>query len=148
MRLRKDFREFIESLNSHHVDFVIVGAYALAFHGSPRYTGDLDILVRPNLENAARIEQAIRDLGFASTDLKAADFAVPDQIVQLGHPPLRIDLITSLTGVTFDEVWQERVPAELDGVPVSFIGRDAFIKNKKAIGRMKDKADLESLGAE
>jgi len=148
MRLSKDLREFIESLNSHEVEFLIVGSYALAYHGMPRYTGDIDILIRPAVENANRVESVIQSFGFASLGLKAADFLEPDQVVQLGQPPNRIDLLTALTGVTFDEAWQDREPGDLDGIPVQFIGRRAFVKNKRSTGRLKDRADLEALGEE
>lgn len=148
MRLSKDLREFIESLNSHEVEFLIVGSYALAYHGMPRYTGDIDILIRPAVENANRVESVIERFGFASLGLKAADFLEPDQVVQLGQPPNRIDLMTTLTGVTFDEAWQDREPGDLDGIPVQFIGRRAFVKNKRSTGRLKDRADLDALGEE
>ena len=148
MRLSKDLREFIESLNSQEVEFLIVGSYALAYHGLPRYTGDIDILIRPAVENANRVESVIQSFGFASLGLKAADFCEPDQVVQLGQPPNRIDLLTALTGVTFDEAWQGREAGDLDGIPVQFIGRRAFVKNKRSTGRLKDRADLEALGEE
>ena len=146
MRLQKDLREFIESLNAHGVEYVVVGAYALAFHGVPRYTGDIDILVRPSPDNATRLENVLRSFGFAALGLAAADFLQPDQVVQLGRPPNRIDLLTSLTGIGFDDVWENRVAGSLGGVPVHFIGLDAFARNKRATGRAQDKADLEALG--
>jgi len=99
MPLHKDLREFIASLNSHHVDYLIVGAFALAFHGVPRYTGDIDILVRATPENAAHVDQVLKEFNFASLGLSAADFLQPEQVVQLGYPPNRIDLLTSITGV-------------------------------------------------
>ena len=148
MRLQKDLSEFIASLNSHHVDYVLVGGFALAFHGFPRYTGDIDILVRASAENAARLAQVIKSFGFGSLGLTADDFLVPGRVVQLGQPPNRIDILTSITGVGFDEIWESRVPAELDGVPVCFIDRESFLKNKRATGRLKDKADLEALGTD
>ena len=146
MRLHSDLREFIELLNSHRVEYLIVGAHALAFHGHPRYTGDIDILVRASPENAGRLEQVISAFGFADTGLGAKDFLTPDRIVQLGQPPHRIDLLTSITGVGFDEAWANRVPAKLEGLSVFFIGRDSLVKNKKATGRTQDRADLEALG--
>jgi len=146
MTLSKDLREFIESLNSHKVEYLIVGAYALAYHGSPRYTGDVDFFVRPTVDNAQRIETVLRAFGFASLGLTARDFEERYQVVQLGHPPNRIDLTTGLTGVSFEEAWQAREAAELDGLPVHFIGRREFVKNKRATARLKDLADLEALG--
>jgi hypothetical protein len=142
MAVPKDLREFIESLNSHGVDYLVVGAHALAFHGWPRYTGDIDLLLRPALENTARVEQV---LVVASLGLKAADFLRPESIVQLGVAPNRIDLLTSLTGITFDEAWAGRVPGELGGIPVSFLSREMLIKNKRATGRTQDAADVEAL---
>jgi hypothetical protein len=147
MRLQKDLKEFIESPNSQSVEYVIVGGFALAFHGFPRYTGDIDILVRCSPENAARLEIAISKFGFASSGLSASDFLSANQVIQLGRPPNCIDLLTSITGVDFEEAWAQRVAAELDGIPVWFIGRESFIKNKQATGRTQDKADLEALGA-
>jgi hypothetical protein len=148
MRLPKDLREFVALLNSERVDYLIVGAFALAYHGAPRYTGDLDILVRCSEENARRIETALRAFGFASTGLKADDFLIPGQVIQLGVAPNRIDLLTSITGVGFEEAWAERQTAELDGLPVSFIGRAALIRNKKATARSRDLADVEALGGQ
>jgi predicted nucleotidyltransferase len=146
MRLQKDLREFIGLLNSHGVEYLLVGGYALAFHGAPRYTGDIDLFVRGTQENAARIERAIAAFGFAPLGLGAADFVRPDAIVQLGQPPNRIDLLTSITGVGFEEAWAGRAAGDLDGLPVYFIGREAFLKNKRATGRTQDRADLERLG--
>jgi len=146
VRLDKDLREFIELLNSHHVEYVVVGAHALAFHGHPRYTGDLDLLVSPSEENARRVVAALVDFGFASFGLTVADFSTPDHIIQLGHPPNRIDLLTSISGVTFAEVWDSRETSTLDGIPVGYIGRKAFVRNKIASGRVKDAADVEALG--
>ena|SRR6266849_4472375 len=147
MPLQKDLSEFIESLNSHQVEYLIIGAFALAFHGVPRFTGDIDILVRRSPENAARIERVLVHFSFASLGLSAADFAASDRIIQLGHPPNRIDLLTSITGVEFEEAWSGRVAAKLHEIPVFLIGEEALIRNKRARGRTQDKADLEALGA-
>ena len=147
MPLQKDLREFIELLNSRRVEYLIVGAFALAFHGVPRFTGDIDILVRTSTENTTRIEEVLRVFSFASLGLSAADFQCPNQVIQLGHPPNRIDLLTSITDVTFEEAWVSSVPGELHGIPVRFLGREALIRNKRATGRTQDKADLEALGA-
>lgn len=146
MDLPKDFKEFIECLNANGVEYVIVGGYAQAFHGRPRFTGDLDVLVRPGPENAARLEAALRSFGFAGSGLSAADFLSEERVVQLGVPPCRIDILTSLTGCTFDEVWAGRIPARLGGVPVNFIGREEYVRNKRAVGRPQDLADLDALG--
>ncbi|HTG60339.1 MAG TPA: hypothetical protein VMG63_13160 [Terriglobia bacterium] len=138
---------FIESLNSNGVEYLIVGAVALAYHGFPRYTGDLDVLVRNSPGNTRRLESALAGFGFASLGLKAADFADSYRVIQLGVPPNRIDLLTSITGVPFDEAWGDRVDADLEGIRVSFISRQALIRNKRLTGRAQDKADLEVLGA-
>jgi hypothetical protein len=148
MGVPKDLSEFIASLNSHKVEFVVVGAHALAFHGHPRYTGDLDIFVRPTAQNASRLEDAIAPFGFVSLGLKASDFLHPNRIVQLGVPPNRIDLLTTLSGLTFDEAWEVRVTGELGGQAVAFLNRDSLIKKKRATGRLKDAADIEALGSQ
>lgn len=147
MPFPEDWRTFIESLNSNEVEYVIVGAVALAYHGFPRYTGDLDVLVRNTPENTKRLESALAAFGFASLGLKAADFADSYRVIQLGVPPNRIDLLTSITGVPFDEAWADRVGADLEGTRVNFISRSALIRNKTLTGRAQDIADLEYLVA-
>jgi len=143
--LPKDWREFAESLNAREVRYVIVGALAVAYHGWPRMTGDIDVLVEPTEANARRLEAALRDFGFGSLGLTASDFLVPNRVVRLGHQPNRIDILTSLTGVTFAEAWAGKCDATLDGVPVHFLGRTELERNKKACGRPTDLADLDSL---
>jgi predicted nucleotidyltransferase len=145
MALSKDWREFLELLNSRGVDYVIVGAQSLAFHGRPRYTGDLDILVRPTFENARAVVDLLNRFGFAQAGFRAADLIEPEQIVQLGRAPNRIDLLTSISGVTIDEAFASKVSAVLDGIPVSILGKDALIRNKRAVGRPQDLADIETL---
>ena len=147
MPLPEDWRAFIELLNSSGVEYVVVGAVALAHHGFPRYTGDLDVLVRNSTDNTQRLESALAAFGLAGLGLKAADFVDSYRVIQLGVPPNRIDLLTSLTGVTFDEVWAGKVETVVGGTRVNFIGRDALILNKRLTGRAQDKADLEALGA-
>jgi hypothetical protein len=146
MRLQRDLREFIELLNSESVEYAIVGGWALGFHGRPRYTQDIDILIRATPANAARVVGAIEQFGFASLKLATQDFLEDGQVIQLGQPPNRIDLLTSLTGVTSQEIWESLERGDLDGVPVSFLGRAVLIRNKKATGRPRDRADLEELG--
>lgn len=145
MAVPKDLREFIESLNSHGVEYLIVGAHALAFHGFPRYTGHVDLLLRSTPDNAARVEKVLIAFSFASLGLSATDFLQPERVVQLGLAPSRIDLLTSLTGVTFEDAWDKRVSGELDGLPVAFLSRETLIKNKRATGRTQDAADVENL---
>jgi predicted nucleotidyltransferase len=145
MALSKDWREFLELLNSRGVDYVIVGAQSLAFHGRPRYTGDLDILVRPTPENARRLVDLLKQFGFAHSGFKETDFIEPEQMIQLGRAPNRIDLLSSISGVSTDEAFASKVSAELDGIPVYIISKDALIRNKRAVGRKQDLADLEAL---
>lgn len=146
MEAQEDFKELLELFNANRVDYLIVGAYALAFHGVPRNTGDMDILVRATADNAVRILKALDSFGFGSLALSASDFTAPDRVVQLGVPPVRVDLLTSLTGVSWDEAFADRVTGDYQGVPVAFIGREQFIRNKRATGRKRDLADLEALG--
>jgi hypothetical protein len=146
MEVQPDFRELLALLNAHSVECMIVGGYALAFHGAPRYTGDMDLYVRPTPENARRILAALDAFGFGSLGLSAKDFSSQDRVVELGVPPVRVDLITSLSGVTWEQCWAGRQGGLYGDVPVSFIGRVQFIANKRAVGRTKDLADLEALG--
>lgn len=145
MKLQKDLREFIESLNSHRVEYLIVGAHALAFHGHPRLTVDIDFLVRPTSENALSLLEALSEFGFALDSKEAATFTRPGMVVQLGRTPNRIDLLTSISGVTFDEAWESSVEDVLDGQPVRFLGLEALLRNKRAAGRSKDIADAETI---
>jgi hypothetical protein len=125
-----------------------VGGLAVGFHGQPRFTGDLDVFVDRSPENAARLLRALRAFGFPTGGLSEADFIEPEQVIQLGLSPRRIDILTSLSGVTFAEAWSSRVASELDGIPVNYIGKDALIRNKRALGRPRDLDDLLRLGAE
>ncbi len=147
MKLPGDLREFIESLNAANVKYLIVGGYAVAFHGRPRWTGDIDIFVERSEENARRMEQAIARFGFQSLGLSARDFLLPDAVIQLGRPPNRIDVLTAIEGVTFGEAWSTRVPTTLDGLPVCFISRELLVRNKSATGRPQDRADAQDLAA-
>lgn len=148
MEIQPDYKELLKLLNAHEVEYVIVGAHALAFHGAPRFTGDIDILLHPSQKNAARVLSALSEFGFVSLGLVAEDFAHPDRIIQLGVQPVRIDLITSIDGVTWEQAWQSREPGDYDGVTIFFLGKEQFIANKRAVGRKKDLADLEELGEE
>lgn len=143
--LPTDFREFIELLNSHEVRYLIVGGYAVAYHGYPRLTGDIDFFVEVSEGNARKLEAVLIDFGFAELGLTASDFLTPGQIIQLGYPPHRIDIVTALSGVEFAEAWKERTAGELGGVPAKFIGKKALLANKAASGRPKDLADLDAL---
>lgn len=147
MKLAKDLREFIELLNSRKVDYIVVGGHAVAFHGHPRFTGDTDFLVRPSHENARRLLDVVREFGFSELNLSAEDFTQPNTVVQLGYPPNRIDLLSSISGVDFEDAWVSRISGELDGLPVYFLGWEALMKNKRASGRDKDLADVSKLSA-
>ena len=146
MDLPKDFSELLESFNANGVEYLLVGGYALAHHGAPRYTGDLDLFVHANPENARRILSALEAFGFGSVALTVADFCAPDRVVQLGRPPIRIDLLTGLDGVTWEEAISGVESSVIEGLPVPVIGRTEFIANKRATGRATDLADLEALG--
>ncbi|MFH1096552.1 MAG: hypothetical protein ABH886_09060 [Candidatus Desantisbacteria bacterium] len=148
MEVQPDFRDLLALFNAHKVDYMIVGAYALAYHGVPRYTGDIDILVHPDLQNAQHILCALKEFGFGSIGLKAEDFESPDKVVQLGVAPVRVDIVTSITGVSWEEAVADRKTEFYGDIPVQYIGKDQFIINKHAIGRRKDIADLEALGEE
>jgi hypothetical protein len=145
MSLSVDLREFIELLNSHGVEYVIVGAHSLAFHGRPRYTGDLDILVRPFPQNAERLAAVLIEFGFAESDFKPSDFTEPDQMIQLGRVPNRIDLLTGITGVVTGEAFETKIPTELSGLPVFVLSKDLLIQNKRAVARPQDLADIDAL---
>jgi hypothetical protein len=144
--VQPDFRDLLALFNAHKAEYVVVGAYALAFHGAPRFTGDMDILVRPGVRNARRIIAALAEFGFASLGLAAEDFKEPGRAVQLGVAPVRVDLVTSLTGVSWKEVAAGSKPGKYGDVRVRYLGKKEFIRNKRAIGRTKDLADIEALG--
>lgn len=141
----KDFSEFVSLLNAHGVEYLVVGGYALAAHGHPRFTGDLDIWLQQSKANASRVLDALRAFGFGSLDISVSDLLKPDGVVQLGYPPGRIDLLTSIDGVSFDLCSTRKEMVLIQGLPIPFIGLEDFKTNKKATGRLKDLADLESL---
>ena len=143
--LNQDFKEFFQFLNESKVQYLIVGGYAVAFHGQPRYTKDIDVWVEISQENAARIVEAIALFGLSSPDLQPPDFLAPDRIIQIGYEPSRIDLLTTIPGVDFAECYPVRVTAEVDGVKVDFIDLNNLKKNKRASGRHQDLADIEKL---
>jgi hypothetical protein len=145
MEISRDFKEWLELLNANKVEYLVVGAYALAFHGSPRFTGDLDILVKPDKENARRILKALSEFGFGSLQLTEDDFCRPDAVVQLGYPPARIDILTTLTGLSWEQILAGKTAGSLGSVAVSYLGKKELIINKKALGRKKDIADIEAL---
>jgi hypothetical protein len=143
--MNPDFVDLLRAFGAADVRFLIVGAYALAHHGRPRATGDLDVWVDPTPANAPRIMRALGDFGAPLHDIAEPDFARPGVVFQIGVPPGRIDILTELTGLSFDEAWPGRERGRFGDLEVDFIGRDAFIRNKRATGRAKDLGDLEGL---
>jgi hypothetical protein len=143
--LTPDFKEFAALLNSNRVEYLVVGGYALAAYGHPRYTGDLDFWIGTQSENADRVLAALAAFGFGSLGIKKGDLVAPNQVIQMGFPPARIDLLTSIDGVSFAECYERRMIVEVDGLPLGFIALEDFKTNKKAVGRYKDLADLEAL---
>jgi hypothetical protein len=145
MELAPDFDEFVESLIAHGVEFLVVGAYALAFHGAPRFTGDLDILVRPTLDNASRLLAALDGFGFPVNGLDAQRVVEPRRMLQLGVPPVQIHVMSTITGVDWEEAWSGRVEGPIGRHLVNFLGRETFLRNKRAAGRPQDLADVNAL---
>jgi hypothetical protein len=148
MDLPQDWQEFLSSLNARRVKFLVVGAHALAAHGAPRYTADLDVWVQAEAKNAERVLAALKDFGFGGMKgLAAQDFESPDMVVMLGRPPLRIDLLTSISGCTFEGAWKRRLKTRLGGQAVGVLGRSDFRANKLAAARPKDLLDVELIDA-
>lgn len=143
MHLGKDLKEFIGLLRSERVKFLVVGAAALAVHGRPRYTGDVDFWIESTPVNALRMHRAMGKFGFRGA--KPSDFAKPDQVIQLGRPPNRIDILTGLTGVTFASCWRKKLVRKVEGIPLPFLDLQSFRINKRATGRPQDLADLLNL---
>lgn len=143
--LTKDFKEFLQCLNAHGVEFLVIGGHAVAFHGYPRATADLDVWVAVNTDNAARLVESLREFGFDVPDLDAALFLREGRIIRMGLPPNRIEIQTGIDGVRFDACHPRRIIADLDGVEVSFISLEDLKANKRASGRNKDLADLDYL---
>jgi Nucleotidyl transferase of unknown function (DUF2204) len=145
MDLEPDFKEFLELLNRNGVRYLIVGGYALAVHGRPRYTKDLDVWVEIADENAQRVVKTINDFGFESFNLTKEDFLEPGTFVQLGYEPVRIDLLTQPDGVEFAGSFETRLEWVVDGISINVIGLENLKRNKRASGRLQDLADLEQL---
>lgn len=146
--LSKDFKEFVALLKKHDAEYMIVGGYAVGVHGYPRYTGDLDIWLNPTKANAERVLRAITDFGFGSFNLTVADLTQEGNVIQLGQPPLRIDLLTTIDGVTFDACYTNRKEVTFDGLTMNFIGYHDLVTNKKATGRHRDLDDVENMEPE
>ena len=146
--MNEDFKDLLSALLVTEARFLVVGAHAMAVHGVPRATGDLDVWIAADSENAARVWAALLRFGapIAAMGVSQVDLTHPDRVVQIGLPPRRIDVLTSITGVVFDEAWSARVTHDVSGLPVPFLGRAHLVRNKRATGRTKDRADLEALG--
>ena len=144
-RLTKDSKEFIELLSSNGVEYLVVGGHAVAFHGYPRFTGDLDIWVRTSPENATRLDRVLAAFGFAETEALVAIFSEPGNMLQLGVPPNRIDVLSQISGLEFAEAWPNRIQGDLNGIAVGIIGVEDLIRNKRASGRLKDLADVDEI---
>ena len=143
--LTKDFREFVELLIKYRAEYILVGGYAVGMHGYPRYTGDFDIWVNPTPQNSEKVVSALNDFGFSSYNLSTDDFTKIGNVVQLGDPPVRIDILTDIDGVTFQECYKQVVTFEIDGLKINVIGLEDLLKNKKASGRFRDLDDIENL---
>jgi hypothetical protein len=143
--MNPDFADMLSALSAAGVEFLIVGAHALAAHGVPRATGDLDIWIRPTRDNAERTLRALGAFGAPLADLSIDDLTQPDTVFQIGLPPSRIDIVSGITGVSFDDAWERRVPVVLPGGTVDVLSKIDFVTNKKAVGRAKDLADLALL---
>jgi hypothetical protein len=148
MTLHKDIREFIELCLSRKVDFLLVGGYALAFHGAPRFTEDIDLMVLVSPENADKLFDVIETFGFGNTGITREDFLEAGQVIQLGRAPNRIDLLTGISGVTWEEAWDSAIPVSMDGLDIMAIGKAELMLNKQATGRPQDLADLARLRQE
>ncbi len=143
--LNQDFKEFIQLLNDNQVKYLVIGGYAVAIHGHPRYTKDIDIWVEMSPENSQKLMKALAEFGFGSLGLSAEDFQAADRIVQLGYPPNRIDLITTPDGIDFETCYREKIEVEINNIKVNFIDLKNLKKNKQASGRLQDLADIENL---
>lgn len=145
MIFEQDFIDFIELLNEQQVKYMVVGAFALSFHGRPRHTGDLDIWIKPDAENAGKMVKVIEEFGFGQLGLNDEDFLRENYVTQLGYPPLRIDILNAISGVNFDEAFHTRLETEIDGLQISFISAEDLIRNKRCVGRPKDLGDIDAL---
>ena len=143
--MNQDFIDLLKAFADAEVRFLVVGAYALAVHGRPRATGDLDLWVEPSDENGARVVRALAAFGAPLTHVSASDFSTPGVVYQIGVAPGRVDILTELSGLTFPEAWKARVRRPFGSLEVDVIGRDAFVKNKRATGRARDLADVDGL---
>jgi hypothetical protein len=145
MKLTRDLREFIELLNANGVEYLLIGGWAFGFHATPRYTGDIDFFLKCDIENGLRLKRALEEFGFTQLEGFEASFLDKERILQFGVPPNRIDILTEISGLSFEDAWKSHVRGKLEGLPISVISRELLIQNKAAAGRLKDLADVEAL---
>jgi len=145
MTLAQDFEDFVKLLNKHQVDYMVVGGYALAFHGKPRHTGDLDIWINSSEANAEKLVIAIKEFGLSSLGLTKSDFMQEGYVTQIGYPTLRIDILNTIDGVKFEDAFPNKLLVDVNGIEVKYIGLKEFIVNKTASGRSQDIADLKEI---
>ena len=146
VELAPDFDEFFDLLIARGVEILVVGDYALAIHGAPRFTGDIDVFIRPTLDNAERLLGAVTDFGFPTAGVSGAELIDPARLLQMGVEPVQIHVMSAISGVAWDDAWTGRVTARCDSHDVPFLGRRELNRNKQASGRLQDRADLEALG--
>lgn len=146
MDIQSDFKDLLALFNKYQIKYLIVGGYALAFYGAPRMTGDIDLYIEPAIENAQKIIRALTEFGFHNLEIEVDDLTQPEQVIQLGVPPVRVDILTSLSGVSWEEAFTSKEEGNYGGLKVFYIGKHSFLANKKAVGRKKDEADIEALG--
>lgn len=144
-KLQADLKEFIALLNSHGVEYVLVGGHAVAYHGHPRFTGDIDFFIQRTEPNAQRVLAVLEHFGFGGIGIEERDLLKPGRVIQLGQPPNRIDILTSISAVDFDSAWVTRIETVIDDQPVSILGWEELLRNKRAAARQKDLADVEKL---
>jgi hypothetical protein len=145
--LNPDYRDILSVFESAKVEYLLVGAYAMAVHGQPRATGDIDLWVRSSPENADRVFEALREFGAPMSDVVPEDFVASDTVLQIGVTPRRIDILTSIDGIAFEDAWHGRMVSEIEGIAISVISREHLIQNKRTLGRKQDLADIEKLEA-
>ena len=145
MRVEKDYEDLLQSFNKHNVEYCIIGSFAVAFYATPRYTKDIDVLINPTTSNAKNIVKALNDFGFSTLNLTAEDFKTEGTIIQLGFEPVRIDILTSISGISFSQIWKNKVTGIYGSEQVYFIGKDDLITTKLKANRDQDKADIKNL---
>jgi predicted nucleotidyltransferase len=145
LKLHQDFKDFLKLLNSNKVKYLLIGGYAVGFHGYPRATADLDLWIQMGKSNSQKIVKVVRKFGFDTPDLTESLFLEKNKVIRMGNPPVRIEILTSISGVQFDDCYDHRAITKIDGIKVHIIQHDDLIKNKKASGRLKDLADIEQL---